>query len=87
MKLLLILVTFLSMNSYSQTYDESSYGYEDTIMEDEMMRQEAGYDPQIHPDEYYDVYDEEMERQEEIYYPEEESDWTLNGEELPVEEL
>jgi hypothetical protein len=83
--LLSVLTLIITHNSSAQTYDSYEYnpesGYE---MNREDIEFESEFVPKI-PDEEYGP--GEIERQEEVLYPEGEPyDWSLGGEDLPAEE-
>lgn len=74
----------LSSTAFSQSYYEEDY----PAYEDPMLVDEGSFDSELQPplaDDYY--YSEDLERQEEYPYQDSaETDWSLEGEEIPVED-
>lgn len=81
--LLLLSALMLSAGVYSQEYFEEDY----PTYDEPMIVDEGSFDSEMQPplsDDYY--LSEEMERQEDVSYPEEDPEWSLEGEELPVDD-
>lgn len=74
----------LSSAAFSQSYYQEDY----PVYEEPMLVDEGSFDSELQPplaDEYY--YSNDIERQEEYPYLESpDTEWTLEGEEIPVDE-
>lgn len=82
LNILLLFSALISSHVYSQSDYEAYPEYQDPILEDE-----GSYNSELQPplaDDYY--LSEELERQEDYSYEEEPQDWSLEGEELPVDD-
>lgn len=80
--ILLLSALMISSSVYSQEYYEEDY----PTYDEPMIVDEGSFDSEMQPplsDDYY--LSEELERQEDMDYPEEDPDWSLEGEELPVD--
>lgn len=81
--LLLLSALVLSAGVHSQEYFEEDY----PTYDEPMIVDEGSFDSEMQPplsDDYY--LSEELERQEDVSYPEEDPEWSLEGEELPVDD-